>query len=108
MRKVLIALASVFAVAAFAVPVALATITTTFNAAAAPNGTHLQTGTIGCTVDPGTLLVTCSAYELGGVGNAGRVGHIERDLHSDSAMPEPRRPDRRRQVSGRERADDHR
>ena len=70
MRKVLIALASVFAVAAFAVPVALATITTTFNAAAAPNGTHLQTGTIGCTVDPGTLLVTCSAYELGGVGNA--------------------------------------
>ena len=43
--------------------------TTTFNAAAAPSGTHLQTGTIGCTVDS-SQLVTCSAYELAGVGNA--------------------------------------
>ena len=55
-------------VVGFSASAASATITTTFNAAAAPTGTHLQTGTIGCTVD--SLLVTCSAYELGGVGNA--------------------------------------
>jgi hypothetical protein len=36
----------------------------------APQGTHLQTGTIGCTVDPTTQLVTCSTFELAGVGNA--------------------------------------
>jgi hypothetical protein len=43
-------------------------ITTTFNDAAAPTGTHLQTGAIGCSIAGG--VVTCSAYELGGVGNA--------------------------------------
>jgi hypothetical protein len=41
---------------------------TTINAAAAPTGTHLQAGTIGCSVTAG--VVTCSAYELAGVGNA--------------------------------------
>jgi hypothetical protein len=41
---------------------------TTFNAAAAPTGTHLQTGTIGCSITNG--VVTCSSYELAGVGNA--------------------------------------
>ena len=49
---------------------AWAAITTTTNPANAPTGTHLQTGTIGCAVDPVTNLVTCSAYELAGVGNA--------------------------------------
>jgi hypothetical protein len=44
--------------------------TTTINPANAPTGTHLQTGTIGCTVDPTTQLVTCSGFELAGVGNA--------------------------------------
>ena len=48
---------------------ALAAVTTTFNPANAPTGTHLQTGTIGCSVDT-TGLVTCTAYELAGVGNA--------------------------------------
>jgi hypothetical protein len=41
---------------------------TTFNSSAAPNGTHVQTGTPGCTVDG--LTVTCASYELAGVGNA--------------------------------------
>jgi hypothetical protein len=41
---------------------------TTINAAAAPTGTHLQSGTIGCSVTNGVVI--CSAYELAGVGNA--------------------------------------
>lgn len=40
------------------------------DASQAPTGTHLQTGTIGCTVNSTTLLVTCNAFELAGVGNA--------------------------------------
>jgi hypothetical protein len=48
--------------------VAGATITTQTDPTAAPNGTHVQTGTIGCSVTNG--LVTCTAYELAGVGNA--------------------------------------
>jgi len=51
--------------------------TTTFNTAAAPTGTHLQTGTIGCTVDSSTQLVTCSAYELAGVGNADATATLD-------------------------------
>ena len=42
---------------------------TTTNASAAPTGTHLQSGTISCSVDS-TGLVTCTAFELAGVGNA--------------------------------------
>jgi hypothetical protein len=44
------------------------TYTATINPANAPSGTHLQTGSIGCTV--GTdLSVTCSSFQLAGVGN---------------------------------------
>jgi hypothetical protein len=43
----------------------LATTTTDQNA---PNGTHLQRGTPGCTTDG--LTVSCASYELAGVGNA--------------------------------------
>lgn len=64
-------------VVGFSASAASATITTTFNAAAAPTGTHLQTGTIGCTVDSTTLLVTCSAYELAGVGNADATATLD-------------------------------
>jgi hypothetical protein len=39
-----------------------------YDAAAAPNGTHLQSGTPSCSVT-GTA-ITCSTYELAGVGNA--------------------------------------
>ena len=45
---------------------AQAATTPTINPTAAPTGTHLQTGTIGCSGDP----VICTAFELAGVGNA--------------------------------------
>ena len=48
---------------------ALAAITTTTNPAIAPSGTHLQAGAIGCAVQSDGLSVSCSAFELGGVGN---------------------------------------
>jgi hypothetical protein len=41
-----------------------------FDPSAAPNGTHVQTGTPGCTVNEITLAVTCNEFELAGVGNA--------------------------------------
>ena len=69
MRRLgIIAVLSAFLLAMTAMP-ALAAITTTFNDAAAPTGTHVQTGTPSCSVDPTTQLVTCSTYELAGVGN---------------------------------------
>ena len=49
---------------------------TTINPAAAPTGTHLQTGSIGCSVDSATLLVTCSTFELAGVGNSNATGSL--------------------------------
>jgi hypothetical protein len=45
--------------------VALAVI----NPANAPSGTHLQSGAIGCAVGGDGLTVTCSSFELAGVGN---------------------------------------
>ena len=72
--------ASILITALFALVLAPATasaaITTTIDPAAAPQGTHLQTGTISCTVNPATLLVTCSGYELAGVGNANATGSL--------------------------------
>ena len=44
--------------------------------AAAPTGTHLQTGAIGCSVNPTTQLVTCTQFELAGVGNANATGSL--------------------------------
>lgn len=41
--------------------------TTTFNPANAPQGTHVQTGSPSCTVNG--LNVSCSSFELAGVGN---------------------------------------
>jgi hypothetical protein len=49
---------------------AQAAIATTINPSAAPTGTHLQTGAIACAVNPTTQLVTCTQFELAGVGNA--------------------------------------
>lgn len=46
----------------------LAIVGPTFNPAAAPTGTHLQSGTIACSVSG--LTVSCTTYELAGVGNA--------------------------------------
>ena len=69
MRKIgIIAVLSLLVTAFAAVP-ALAAITTNINPANAPQGTHLQTGAIGCSVNPTTLAVTCTSFELAGVGN---------------------------------------
>jgi hypothetical protein len=55
---------------------AQAAITATINPAAAPTGTHLQTGTISCSVDAATQLVSCTSYELAGVGGANATGSL--------------------------------
>jgi hypothetical protein len=52
---------------ALAAAPALAAQTTTFNPAAAPTGTHVQTGSPTCTVSG--LSVSCGSYELAGVGH---------------------------------------
>jgi hypothetical protein len=76
MRRLGIITALSMLVLAVSASVALAAITTTTNPANAPTGTHLQTGTIGCSVDSSTLLVTCSTFELGGVGGANATGSL--------------------------------
>jgi hypothetical protein len=58
---------------AFSVSAALATVapgtySPTINPANAPSGTHLQTGTISCTVNADRS-VSCTTFELAGVGN---------------------------------------
>jgi hypothetical protein len=62
----IIAVLSLLVTALAAVP-ALAAGTPTFNAAAAPNGTHVQTGSPSCSFNAAGG-VTCSSYELAGVG----------------------------------------
>jgi hypothetical protein len=65
-RAGIIAALSLLLVALSASP-ALASQTTTIDPANAPSGTHLQTGTIGCTVTGQS--VSCSSFELAGVGH---------------------------------------
>jgi hypothetical protein len=55
--------------AALSASAGLAAITTTINPANAPSGTHLQSGAIGCAVGSDGLTVSCTAFELAGVGN---------------------------------------
>ena len=69
MKRLLFVLASAL-LALFFTTTAQAAITTTFNTAAAPTGTHLQTGTISCSVNSSTGLVSCTTYELAGVGGS--------------------------------------
>jgi hypothetical protein len=64
----IIAVVSLVVTALAAVP-ALATGTPTFNASAAPTGTHVQTGSPSCSFASDGLTVVCSSYELAGVGN---------------------------------------
>jgi|SRR5829696_474928 len=64
MRRLGIITALLMLLTAASASVALAVI----NPANAPGGTHLQSGTIGCTVNA-DLSVTCSSFELAGVGN---------------------------------------
>jgi hypothetical protein len=54
-------------------------------AANAPSGTHLQTGSISCTVGPGpSFAVTCTSFELAGVGHTNAdvslVAHYTADV----------------------------
>lgn len=60
-------IAAMLGVVAAISTVALA-VTTTTNPANAPTGTHLQSGTPTCSVSGTT--VTCTSYQLAGVGNA--------------------------------------
>jgi hypothetical protein len=72
MRRILIALTVLLAIGMTAT--AAMAVTTTIVQANAPSSSHLQSGAIGCTVGGDGLTVTCSAYELGG------VGHTNADL----------------------------
>jgi hypothetical protein len=76
-RRILFLLAVPFAAVIAFSAAASASSTTTINPANAPTGTHLQTGTIGCTVDATTLLVTCNTFELAGVGNSNATGSLQ-------------------------------
>ena len=72
----LVALATVV-VAAVALA-AVASAATTVNPANAPTGTHFSAGTAAtCSVDPSTQLVTCSSYQLAGVGNSNATGALD-------------------------------
>jgi hypothetical protein len=62
LRACLAAITALFAVMVFASPATAATFPQF-----APQGTHLQTGTIGCTET--ATGVTCTGFELAGVGN---------------------------------------
>jgi hypothetical protein len=70
MKRLLFLLTSALLALFVSTATAQAAISTTITPSAAPTGTHLQTGTISCSVNPSTLLVTCTSYELAGVGNA--------------------------------------
>jgi hypothetical protein len=74
MKRLLFVLTS--ALLALFVSTSAAQADTTINPSAAPTGTHLQTGTIGCSVNPSTLIVTCSTFELAGVGGANATGSL--------------------------------
>ena len=50
-----------------ALSASVALAATTISPANAPSGTHLQSGAIGC--EPDGLTVSCTAFELAGVGN---------------------------------------
>lgn len=65
-RRILFLLAVPFA-AVLAFATAASASTTTVNPANAPTGTHVQTGSPGCTVSG--LNVSCSSFELAGVGH---------------------------------------
>ncbi|HET7856240.1 MAG TPA: hypothetical protein VFL41_07265 [Gaiellaceae bacterium] len=64
-RNVVLALV-IGAVAALATGGLAATVIDDANA---PSGTHLQAGAIGCTVGSDGLTVSCTSFELAGVGN---------------------------------------
>jgi hypothetical protein len=75
LKKRSIATAAVIGVVA-ALLVAVSAAATTITSANAPTGTHVQSGTPTCTVGSNNL-VTCSTYQLAGVGNANATGSLD-------------------------------
>jgi hypothetical protein len=73
-RRILFILALPFAAVIAFSTAALASQTTTFNPANAPTGTHVQTGSPSCTVSG--LNVSCSSFELAGVGNTNATANL--------------------------------
>jgi hypothetical protein len=69
MRRILSLMVSLLMLVSLTASVAGATGTPVFNDAAAPQGTHLQTGTPSCSFASDGLTVVCSTYDLAGVGN---------------------------------------
>jgi hypothetical protein len=69
MRRASIITALSMLLLGLAASVASAEIVETITDANAPSGTHLQSGDIGCAVGDDGLSVTCSGFELSGVGN---------------------------------------
>jgi hypothetical protein len=67
MRRIRIITA--FSMLLLALSASAALAATTINPANAPSGTHLQSGAIGCAVESDGLTVSCTAFELAGVGN---------------------------------------
>jgi hypothetical protein len=66
MRRIGLITALVSVLMALLATGASALYVTTINPANAPSGTHTQSGQIGCS---GTLTVTCTSFELAGVGH---------------------------------------
>jgi hypothetical protein len=77
MRRIAILITALFLALVGYAPSASAAITTTITPANAPTGTHFQVGTATCSVDQTTQLVTCSSYQLAGVGNANATGALD-------------------------------
>lgn len=78
MRKLLRLLPLPMALAGVIAFSATASAATTINPANAPTGTHFSAGTAAtCSVDPTTQLVTCSSYQLAGVGNSNATGALD-------------------------------
>jgi hypothetical protein len=75
LKKRSIAAAAVLGVAA-ALLVGVGVAATTINSANAPTGTHVQSGSPTCSVGSNNL-VTCSSYQLAGVGNANATGSLD-------------------------------
>jgi len=76
LRRILFLLTVPFAAVIAFSAAASATSTTTINPANAPTGTHFF-GTATCSVDTSTLLVTCSSYQLAGVGSSNATGALD-------------------------------
>ena len=69
MRMKRVGIVSALSMFLVAVSASVALAATTIDPANAPSGTHLQSGAIGCTVESDGLTVSCTAFELAGVGN---------------------------------------